>query len=140
VLDLEALRGRARENREHRRGAARAAEELVEAKVETLARRFSEHRLVAAICELQSESSAILERELARLRQGPFVRLDDGAREAVERWARSAFGRMAHAPISAMRQLAWELSRASEPGSDPLGPVAPVDDEQPAADPREVLP
>ena len=31
------------------------------------------------------------------------------AKEALERWARTAFGRVSHVPISAIKQLALEL-------------------------------
>ena len=117
LIDLQTLRGLARGNRAARRSAARDAEELVMRKLDTLTHRYSQHRVAAAIADLRLESNSVFERELARLLGGPVVELgglDERAKQALERWAREAFGRVAHVPISAMKQLAEEL--AGDPG------------------------
>ena len=115
LIDLEQLRRLARENRAQRRRAAREAETLVERKLDRLAHRFTQHRVAAAIADLRIESSAIFERELAQLFRGPLAELDEPSRRALERWARGAFGRVSHVPISAMKQLAQELAGEDEP-------------------------
>jgi glutamyl-tRNA reductase len=115
IIDLDDLRGRARENGLQRQLAAEQAEALVERKLDVLDRRFAEQRVAAAITDLSLESNAVFERELAQLFRGPLGELDARAKEALERWARTAFGRVSHVPISAIKQLALELqsSRAN---------------------------
>jgi len=118
LIDLEALRERARDNRLQRRLAAREAETLVERKVDVVARRFSQRRVAAAISDLHLESNAVFERELALLARGPLGALEPCAREAIERWARVTFGRVSHVPISALKQLAEELGGGAPNGEE----------------------
>lgn len=106
LMDLEALRERANENRALRRAAASAAEAMVEAKIDVFARRLVGQALSQTLAELQAETSDILERELAALRSERLGELPAAQREAVERWARTAFGRISHAPVSALKRFA----------------------------------
>ncbi|HVS19942.1 MAG TPA: glutamyl-tRNA reductase [Planctomycetota bacterium] len=106
VVDLESLRERAGHNRALRRAAAVAAEALVEAKIDVFARRLVGRALSQTLAELQAETTDILERELAALRSERLGELPAVQREAVERWARMAFGRLAHAPVSALKRFA----------------------------------
>jgi glutamyl-tRNA reductase len=109
VIDLEQLRERAAANARERQGAVSEAEALVERKLEIFARRQAEERVAAALCDVRFETSAILERELEQLFRGPLGLLDPAARAELERWARTAFGRLSHVPIHAIKQLAFEL-------------------------------
>jgi glutamyl-tRNA reductase len=110
LVDLEALRERAGRNRDLRRAAAAAAEALVEAKIDVFARRLVGRALSQTLAELQAETADILERELALLRSERLGELPAAQREAVERWARTAFGRLAHAPVSALKRFASSQS------------------------------
>jgi glutamyl-tRNA reductase len=109
IVDLDQLRSRARDNAQQRRLAALEAEALVERKLEVLDRELAEPSVAAAITDLHRESSAIFERELAQLFHGPLGELDGSAKRTLERWARTAFGRVSHVPIQAIKQLAREL-------------------------------
>lgn len=109
-IGLEHLRARAAENRRKRRSAVTQAEALVEAKLGTLARRFSKRRLTTVLADLHQESRDVLERELTQLFTGRLGELGADERRAVERWARGAFGRMSHVPISALKRLADEIA------------------------------
>jgi glutamyl-tRNA reductase len=115
-IDLDALRGIAERNRALRSAAAAEAEALVERKLEGYARRASEKTLARALAELSEESSEVLERELSQLFSGRLARLGDEDRRAVERWARAAFGRLSHLPISALKRLARQLAAAPGEG------------------------
>jgi glutamyl-tRNA reductase len=112
IVDLEALRARGEENRQRRARAAAEAEALVERKLDTLAHRFSERRVAAALADLRDEAADVFERELAQLFTGRLGKLGGDERRAVERWARGAFGRVSHVPISAMKRLAEDLAEA----------------------------
>jgi glutamyl-tRNA reductase len=112
IVDLDQLRSRARDNARQRRLAALEAEALVERKLEVLEREHAEPSVAAAITDLHRESSAIFERELAQLFHGPLGELDGSAKRTLERWARTAFGRVSHVPIQAIKQLARELGSA----------------------------
>ena len=82
----------------------------MEAKLATLARRFSERCVSSVLADLHQESADVFERELALLFTGRLKELDDDERHAVERWARGAFGRLSHVPIWALKRLADELA------------------------------
>jgi glutamyl-tRNA reductase len=109
IVDLDQLRSRALDNAHQRRLAALEAEALVERKLEALDREVAEPSVTAALSELHQESSAVFERELAQLFHGPLGELDERAQRTLERWARTAFGRVSHVPIQAIKQLAREL-------------------------------
>jgi len=115
-IDLDALRGVAERNRALRSAAAAQAEEMVARKLEAYARRASEKTLARALAELSAESAEVLERELSQLFCGRLAQLGDEDRRAVERWARGAFGRLSHPPISALKRLARQLSAAPGEG------------------------
>jgi len=104
-LDLEALRARADENRTRRAEAAREVEDLLEPE---LARVFRE-RLTGAFtgpyASLVAEVREAFELELDALARGPLAHLVPADRLRVERWARSAFGRLAHRPFRALKAL-----------------------------------
>jgi glutamyl-tRNA reductase len=106
IVDLEALRERAAANRALRSAAALEAEALIEAKIDVYSRRLVGRVLSQTLAELQAETADILERELALLRRERLGELPADQREAVERWARAAFGRLAHAPVSALKRFA----------------------------------
>lgn len=106
IFDIEALRERAEANRALRSAAARQAEALIEGKIEVFSRRLAGRALSQTLAELQAETSEILERELAVLHRERLRELPAEQREAVERWARAAFGRLAHAPMSALKRFA----------------------------------
>ena len=102
------MRERARTNRALRQRAARAAEELVEHKLDVFARRLVGRVLTQTLTEMQAETSDILERELAQLHRERLGALPPEQREAVERWARAAFGRLAHVPVNALKRFAGD--------------------------------
>lgn len=106
LVDLESLRARAEANRALRGAAAREAEVLIEGKIDVFSRRLVGRALSQTLVELQAETADILERELAVLRRERLGALPVEQREAVERWARAAFGRMAHAPMNALKRFA----------------------------------
>jgi len=62
---------------------------------------------------MQAETADILERELASLSAGSLAGLPDDQRRAVERWARTAFGRMAHVPVAALKRFASQSGRTN---------------------------
>lgn len=109
VLDLDALRAHADENRARRAEAAAVAEELVERKVHTFTRRYHEELAAPAVTELRRSSEEILGRELEGLLGGRLAHLPEADRKAVERWARATFGRLMHLPVSALKRMANEL-------------------------------
>ena len=110
IVDLDALRSLADENRARRAEAAARAEELVEGQVEVFASKNSARVVSSALAELRSETEEILQRELDALFVDNLHGVDEEQRRAIERWARLAFGRLSHAPISAIKRLAKEMS------------------------------
>ena len=48
----------------------------------------------------------MFEREFAQLFSGKLAHLGPDDRRAIEHWARTAFGRVNHVPISAIKRLA----------------------------------
>lgn len=105
IIDLEALREAAERNRALRERAVCQVEALIERRLETFARRGSGRRAAGLLEELRGETRDILEREIAGLSAGRLAELSDEERRAVERWARSAFGRIEHAPLTLIRRL-----------------------------------
>ncbi len=110
ILDLEKLRSLSEANRVRRARSAAQAEKLIEHKLEVFARRCHSRVLSDAIEELQAETKGILEREIAQLHRERLADLAPEQRRAVERWARATFGRLAHAPVSALKRLATDPS------------------------------
>jgi len=108
IVDLEALRSVADENRARRERAALEAEKLIERKLDVFAKRFASRALSDTLAEMQAETADILERELSHLSEGSLAALPDEQRRAVERWARTAFGRLAHVPVAALKRFASE--------------------------------
>ncbi len=119
IIDIDALRHAADHNRSLRAEAAVAAEQLVEQKVATFARRAGEQAAAPLVSELTDASRDLLERELNGLLGGRLAHLDERDRRAVERWARATFGRMQHLPVLALKQLATELTsgRVDDPAA-----------------------
>jgi glutamyl-tRNA reductase len=108
IVDLDALRALAERQRARRAAAAHAAEALIEKKLDAFTRRAAEAKVHEAIAEMQSESESIFERELGRLFTGKLAAMSVEERRAIELWARAAFGRVSHVPITALKRLAAE--------------------------------
>lgn len=108
VVDLDALRALAERQRARRAAAAHVAEALIEKKLDAFTRRAAEAKVHEAIAEMQNESVSIFERELARLFTGKLAAMSVEERRAIELWARTAFGRVSHVPITALKRLAAE--------------------------------
>ncbi|GJM23463.1 MAG: glutamyl-tRNA reductase [Planctomycetota bacterium] len=119
VLDLDALRAEADANRALRAEAAALAEQLVERKVDTWARRFHEEAAAPVVSELQRSSGELLDRELQGLLGGRLAHLPEQDRRAVERWARATFGRLMHLPVTALKRMAHDLH--NDPDDEPAG-------------------
>jgi glutamyl-tRNA reductase len=115
IVDLEQLRGIAAENRALRAASAAQAEVLVQRKLDALVNRASRHALDTALADLRDESTSVFEHELAQLFTGRLAQLDDEERRLVERWARTAFGRVTHVPISAIKRMAADMSLFTPP-------------------------
>jgi len=105
VVDLDALRESAARNRALRSQAAARAEELVEHKLETFVNRAAQQALSNALAEVRGESESVFERELSQLFVGKLAHLGPDDRTAIERWARTAFGRVTHVPIHAIKRM-----------------------------------
>jgi glutamyl-tRNA reductase len=118
LVDLDRLRGIADENRALRSASAAAAQELVERKLEAFESRTTRRALDRALSEVHSESSHVFERELAQLFTGRLAQLDDEERRLIERWARTAFGRVTHVPISALKRMAADESLFTPQGGE----------------------
>jgi glutamyl-tRNA reductase len=114
VVDLDGLQLQADANRELRALEAQRAEVLIARKLDSLARRFVQRSLAPTLAEVVSESREILESEIERLRRGHLASLSEAERGAVARWARTAFGRVTHVPISACKRLVGRLPEAPE--------------------------
>lgn len=123
ILDLEALRRLADENRERRSRAAAEAEWILQGHVDRYLRRGQDPHLVHTLSNYREASREMRERELDALSKRVLGEFDDDAREAVTRWAHLAFGRLDHLGFAALKELA---RRHVEPGSD-AGPNAGAD-------------
>jgi glutamyl-tRNA reductase len=106
VVDLDALGTLAAANRARRAVAAEQAEALVEARLEALERRLARRRTELLLGEALAESGERLEHELRALTTGRLAHLEARDREAVVRWARATFGRLAHGPVQTAKRLA----------------------------------
>ena len=114
-VDLETLRKLAHENQERRKEAAEHAEELVERKLFILERRGRTGRASQLVGQLFEEARDAFELELARLSRGRLAHLGADERRAIERWARTTFGRLAHLPTRALQELAADEDKTKEP-------------------------
>ncbi len=119
VVDLDALRGIADRNRALREEAAREAEALVAEKVDHYVRRFREDAAAPVVTELKQAAEQILARELDGLLGGRLAHLGDNDRRAIERWARSTFGRLMHPSVSAVKRMATLDLDGDVPTGDP---------------------
>ncbi len=106
VIDLETLRTRAEENRQKRAAAAAQAELLVEEQLAHLFRERGVEAVTGSYSAVAQRAREAFELELTRLGEGRLAHLSQRDRQAVERWARTAFGRIAHVPFRALKDLA----------------------------------
>lgn len=106
VIDMERLRAAAEGNRALRAAAAAQAEALIERKLEAFTRRATQSALNETIAEMRNESESVFEKELAQLFTGKLAHIPADDRRAIEHWARTAFGRVSHVPISAIKRFA----------------------------------
>lgn len=106
ILDLEALRRLADENRERRSRAAAEAEWILQGHVDRYLRRGQDPHLVHTLTNYREASREMRERELAALSKRVLGDLDEEKREAVARWAHLAFGRLDHLGFAALKDLA----------------------------------
>lgn len=110
VIDMERLRAAAEGNRGLRAAAAAQAEGLIERKLDSFVRRATQSAINETIAEMRSESESVFEKELSQLFVGKLSHLEAADRRAIEHWARTAFGRVSHVPISAIKRLANDKS------------------------------
>lgn len=104
LIDLDTLRARAEDNRKAREAAAREAQQLIEHKLASLEHAALDRRSAATVAEVHGATREIVERELGELCQPRFAALSAEQRREVEHWARTAFGRLEHAPIRAIKR------------------------------------
>jgi glutamyl-tRNA reductase len=105
-IDLEALRALAEANRKKRAEAALEAEHLVEEELEKLAHERAGQDALGQFAGVAADARALFELELTRLGTGRLAHLSARDREAVERWARTTFGRLAHVPYRTLKHWA----------------------------------
>lgn len=110
VVDLDALRAVADQNRALRAEAAAAAERLVESKVDVYTRHHREAAASPVVSEVRASAEEILGKELDGLLNVRMTHLSERDRRTLERWAHTTFGRLMHLPITALKQLASELA------------------------------
>ncbi|HTE06248.1 MAG TPA: glutamyl-tRNA reductase [Planctomycetota bacterium] len=114
LVDLDALRAQADRSRALRAQAAALAESIVDHKVDIWCRRFGERAASDVVTDLQASAEELVARELTGLLQGRLAHLSEEDRRAVERWARSTFGRLMHLPVTALKRLAADLTTGPE--------------------------
>lgn len=122
VVCLDDLRAEADHNRALRAEAAALAETLVERKVVNWTKRFREDVAAPLVTDLRADTEQLLARELEGLLSGRLSHLTEDDRRAVERWARSTFGRLMHLPVAALKRMAYDAAldgTASMNGHDP---------------------
>jgi hydroxymethylbilane synthase len=132
VVDLDALRALADQNRALRAEAAAVAERIVEHKVDVWCGRYTERAAADAVGELQQVTGEILDKELKGLLAGRLAHLAEPDRHAVERWARATYGRLMHLPVTALKRLARDMNHDDDQDADGTG--APDVTESPATD------
>lgn len=117
IIDLDDLREAADRNRVLREEAAGDAERLVEESVEAFIRRSDEDVAGPLVRDLKAVSEDLFNRELQALLSGRLANFSEADRRAIERWARATFSRLMTLPVSAMKQLASDMSTtARTPG------------------------
>jgi glutamyl-tRNA reductase len=79
---------------------------MIERKLESFTRRAAQSALNETIAEMRNESESVFEKELSQLFTGRLAHIPPDDRRAIEHWARTAFGRVSHVPISAIKRLA----------------------------------
>jgi hydroxymethylbilane synthase/glutamyl-tRNA reductase len=124
VVDLDALRALADQNRALRAEAAAVAERIVEHKVDVWCGRHTERAASDAVGELQQVAGELLDKELRGLLDGRLAHLTQADRRAVERWARATFGRLMHLPVAALKRLARDMHDDDDPDADAEGGAA----------------
>jgi glutamyl-tRNA reductase len=87
-----------------RGAAALEAQQLIEHKLASLEHAALDRRSAATVAEVHGATREIVERELGELCQARFAALSAEQRREVEQWARTAFGRLEHAPIRAIKR------------------------------------
>ena len=122
LIDLDRLRGLADKNRSLRAADAASAELLIEQRLEVFARKSARQLFDATLADVQSESSGVFERELAQLFTGRLAALPEPDRRAIERWARTAFGRVSHVPLNAIKRLVTDATLFGEQGGEEQRP------------------
>ncbi len=127
VIDLEGLRHLAALNREARERAAECAARIVHEHVDQWAGQHSDVGLVAALETVHAESTRALERELELLHKHLPTTTGEPEREFIERWARSALGRIAHVSIAAVKEFA-KAGRSTLAAQDAALPRSPAVD------------
>jgi glutamyl-tRNA reductase len=112
ITDMDTLRAEADKNRALRKEAAADAELIVQEQVNTFTRRNGEDFAGPAVDDLQRVSKDIFDHELQALLSGRLAHLNEQDRRAVERWARTTFGRLMTLPVSALKRLACDMLAA----------------------------
>ena len=125
VVDLDGLRSVAALNRDARERAAQCATRIVDEHVQQWTGHRTDSGLGAAMEAVHEESTGALERELALLNKHLAGSTGDQERAAIERWARSAMGRIAHVSIAAVKEFA-RANRSTRSAQDALLPQAPT--------------
>lgn len=108
VIGMDDLRSTADQNRALRAEAAVVAEQMVEAKVDVFSQRLGEQAAGSVLGELKGAADELMEKELVGLLGGRLGHLSEEDKRAVERWARSTFGRVMHLPMEAIKRMASE--------------------------------
>lgn len=121
ITDMDTLRLEADKNRALRQQAASDAEVIVEEQVETFSRRNGEDFAGPAVDDLQRVSKDIFDHELQALLAGRLAHLNEQDRRAVERWARTTFGRLMSLPVSALKRLACDMLAAQHAHTQATG-------------------
>lgn len=106
AIDLEALRAKAEANRRKRAAAAAEAELMVEEKLAAMFREQAVDTATGRFATVAAAAREAFELELAALMEGRLAHLQARDRQAIERWARLAFGRIGHLPFQTLKQLA----------------------------------
>lgn len=120
-IDIEALRSAEEVRRAQQSAAIAASERIIEAELDRAAEAQLERRLAVTLGDVLADSREVLEHEIAQLPHGRLRGLADDDLRAVERWARTVFGRLAHLPLSACKRMAHDVPVAFEPEEETTG-------------------
>ena len=105
VYDIDDLQQVADANLEQRKCEAERAESIVEEELAKLMHRLKTHQVAPTIVSLQGELERVRQAELARFRAKLGI-LDAEQTQALDEMTRSLINKIAHPPISHMKQLA----------------------------------